>query len=88
MNRSRSAAVEIIAPWAPYSVGLCWLMSAGRAEQARKVPLNRVVQADPLLGDELEDDRRDEGLGDAADPDFVAGLRGRAGAEVRQPGCS
>ena len=47
--------------------------------------LDRLIQADPVLGDELQDDRGDEGLGDAADPDLVTGLRRGAGDEVGQP---
>ena len=44
--------------------------------------MDRVVEPDSVLGDELHDDRRDEGLGHASDPKSVF----RPGLPAADPG--
>jgi hypothetical protein len=51
-----------------------------------QVVLDRLAQADPVLGGELENHCGDERLGDAADPELIARPRRGAGGEIGQPG--
>jgi hypothetical protein len=44
--------------------------------RCRDVPFEGIVEADPVLVDELHDDRGDERLGDAADPETGVGVDG------------
>ena len=53
-----------------------------RAEPARQIAVDSVVELDPALGDELHDHRRDERLGHAPDPEPVLGT-GPPAADLR-----
>lgn len=56
------------------------------AHQPRKVLIDRVVQVEPSPFGQLEDDRRDKGLGDAARAEAVAFVNSPTGAHIGQPG--
>ncbi|GAA3144186.1 hypothetical protein GCM10017687_71350 [Streptomyces echinatus] len=59
-------------------------VGAAPAEQPRQVPLHAVGQGEPVLGGQLEHDRRDEGLGDAAGAEVVGAGDALAGGRVAE----
>ena len=56
-------------------------------DEAGQPPLDRVSEPEPLLGDELEDEDRDERLRDAAGAESIAGAERDASPKHCQAGC-